>query len=85
MLTKYFPLADLNYVEDSAGGPDVTVGYLPKLEKVTLLQVYFLLIFFSLPGLIKISALSTVIFLAHIDNVIAMNLDIPKLKRELVY
>lgn len=31
--------ADLNYVEDSAGGPDVTVGILPKLDKVTLLQV----------------------------------------------
>ena len=30
---------DLNYVEDSAGGPDVTVGFLPKLDKVTLLQV----------------------------------------------
>ncbi|KAF3975665.1 hypothetical protein CMV_001096 [Castanea mollissima] len=33
------PLLDLNYVEDSAGGPDVTVGFLPKLDKVTLLQV----------------------------------------------
>ena len=32
-------LTDLNYVEDSAGGPDVTVGFLPKLDKVTLLQV----------------------------------------------
>ncbi|XP_061960603.1 exosome complex component RRP41 homolog isoform X2 [Populus nigra] len=31
--------ADLNYVEDSAGGPDVTVGILPKLDKVTLLQM----------------------------------------------
>nr|GMC63312.1 exosome complex component RRP41 homolog [Ipomoea batatas] len=30
---------DLNYVEDSAGGPDVTVGFLPKLDKVTLLQM----------------------------------------------
>ncbi|KAJ8775025.1 hypothetical protein K2173_020029 [Erythroxylum novogranatense] len=30
---------DLNYVEDSAGGPDVTVGLLPKLDKVTLLQM----------------------------------------------
>lgn len=30
---------DLNYLEDSAGGPDVTVGILPKLDKVTLLQV----------------------------------------------
>ncbi|XP_035540720.1 exosome complex component RRP41 homolog [Juglans regia] len=35
------PLLDLNYVEDSAGGPDVTVGFLPKLDKVTLLQVIF--------------------------------------------
>lgn len=26
-------------MEDSAGGPDVTVGILPKLDKVTLLQV----------------------------------------------
>ncbi|RYR21089.1 hypothetical protein Ahy_B03g066333 isoform D [Arachis hypogaea] len=33
------PLLDLNYVEDSAGGPDVTVGILPKLNKVTLLQM----------------------------------------------
>ncbi|XP_021748481.1 exosome complex component RRP41 homolog [Chenopodium quinoa] len=33
------PLLDLNYVEDSAGGPDVTVGFLPKLDKVTLLQM----------------------------------------------
>ncbi|CAM8974827.1 unnamed protein product [Rhodiola kirilowii] len=32
------PLLDLNYVEDSAGGPDVIVGILPKLHKVTLLQ-----------------------------------------------
>ncbi|XP_057511193.1 exosome complex component RRP41 homolog isoform X2 [Actinidia eriantha] len=33
-------LLDLNYVEDSAGGPDVvSVGILPKLDKVTLLQV----------------------------------------------
>ncbi|KGN50449.1 exosome complex component RRP41 homolog [Cucumis sativus] len=32
-------LLDLNYVEDSAGGPDVTVGFLPKLDKVTLLQM----------------------------------------------
>lgn len=36
---KGFMLTDLNYVEDSAGGPDVTVGILPKLDKVTLLQV----------------------------------------------
>ncbi|OWM70487.1 exosome complex component RRP41 homolog [Punica granatum] len=33
------PLLDLNYVEDSAGGPDVTVGILPKMDKVTLLQM----------------------------------------------
>ncbi|CAL1367793.1 unnamed protein product [Linum trigynum] len=33
------PLLDLNYLEDSAGGPDVTVGFLPKLDKVTLLQM----------------------------------------------
>ncbi|KAF9617760.1 hypothetical protein IFM89_038522, partial [Coptis chinensis] len=33
------PLLDLNYIEDSAGGPDVTVGMLSKLEKVTLLQM----------------------------------------------
>ncbi|XVF73076.1 hypothetical protein PTKIN_Ptkin12aG0172200 [Pterospermum kingtungense] len=33
------PLLDLNYLEDSAGGPDVTVGILPKVDKVTLLQM----------------------------------------------
>ncbi|KAH0459790.1 hypothetical protein IEQ34_010453 [Dendrobium chrysotoxum] len=33
------PLLDLNYVEDSAGGPDVTVGTLVKMDKVTLLQM----------------------------------------------
>ncbi|KAF8412155.1 hypothetical protein HHK36_000111 [Tetracentron sinense] len=33
------PLLDLNYVEDSAGGPDVTVGILAKLDRVTLLQM----------------------------------------------
>lgn len=33
------PLLDVNYVEDSAGGPDVTVGILPKSTKVTLLQM----------------------------------------------
>ncbi|VVB13314.1 unnamed protein product [Arabis nemorensis] len=32
-------ISDLNYVEDSAGGADVTVGILPKTDKVTLLQV----------------------------------------------
>ncbi|KAF6162653.1 hypothetical protein GIB67_013267 [Kingdonia uniflora] len=31
------PLLDLNYVEDSAGGADATVGILAKLDKVTLL------------------------------------------------
>ncbi|GAB2271781.1 Exosome complex component rrp41 [Dionaea muscipula] len=36
---KSTPFLDLNYVEDSAGGPDVTVGFLPKLDKVTLLQM----------------------------------------------
>ncbi|KAK4379191.1 hypothetical protein RND71_001053 [Anisodus tanguticus] len=29
----------LNYLEDSAGGADVTVGILPKMDKVTLLQM----------------------------------------------
>lgn len=38
-VNKLFKSTDLNYVEDSAGGPDVTVGLLPKLDKVTLLQV----------------------------------------------
>ncbi|KAI3903475.1 hypothetical protein MKW98_032129 [Papaver atlanticum] len=33
------PLLDLNYVEDSAGGPDISVGILSKMDKVTLLQV----------------------------------------------
>nr|KYP51342.1 Exosome complex exonuclease RRP41 [Cajanus cajan] len=33
------PLLDLNFVEDSAGGPDVTLEILPKLDKVTLLQM----------------------------------------------
>ncbi|GLT79731.1 hypothetical protein SLA2020_512080 [Shorea laevis] len=33
------PLLDLNYTEDSTGGPDVTVGILPKLDEVTLLQM----------------------------------------------
>ncbi|KAK9103810.1 hypothetical protein Sjap_021064 [Stephania japonica] len=32
------PLLDLNYVEDSAGGPDVILGILPTLNRVTLLQ-----------------------------------------------
>ncbi|TQD74507.1 hypothetical protein C1H46_039962 [Malus baccata] len=33
------PLLDVNYVEDSAGGADVTLGIMPKLDKVTLLQM----------------------------------------------
>ncbi|KAI3986592.1 hypothetical protein MKX01_014130 [Papaver californicum] len=33
------PLLALNYVEDSAGGPDVSVGILSKTHKVTLLQM----------------------------------------------
>ncbi|PKA64240.1 putative polyribonucleotide nucleotidyltransferase 1, chloroplastic [Apostasia shenzhenica] len=33
------PLLDLNYVEDAAGGPDVTVGILVKMDKLTLLQM----------------------------------------------
>ena len=33
------PLLDLNYIEDSAGGADVTVGILAKMDKVTLLQM----------------------------------------------
>ncbi|RZC44365.1 hypothetical protein C5167_037320 [Papaver somniferum] len=33
------PLVDLNYVEDSAGGPDVSVGILSKMDQVTLLQM----------------------------------------------
>ncbi|XP_042424117.1 exosome complex component RRP41 homolog [Zingiber officinale] len=33
------PLLHLNYVEDSARGPDVTVGILAKMDKVTLLQM----------------------------------------------
>lgn len=33
-------MTDLNYIEDSAGGADVTLGILPKLDKVTLLQVF---------------------------------------------
>jgi len=32
-------LLDLNYLEDSAGGSDVTVGILAKMDKVTLLQM----------------------------------------------
>ncbi|XP_050373237.1 exosome complex component RRP41 homolog [Argentina anserina] len=33
------PLLDLNYIEDSAGGADVTLGIMPKFDKVTLLQM----------------------------------------------
>ncbi|XP_024541981.1 exosome complex component RRP41 homolog [Selaginella moellendorffii] len=33
------PLLDLNYVEDSGGGPDVTVALFPKVDKVSLLQM----------------------------------------------
>ncbi|CAN6296520.1 unnamed protein product [Urochloa humidicola] len=32
-------MSDLNYIEDSAGGPDVTVGILAKMDKVTFLQM----------------------------------------------
>jgi len=35
-------VADLNYIEDSGGGPDLTVGIFPKLDKVSLLQVCYL-------------------------------------------
>jgi len=34
-----YQISDLNYLEDSAGGPDVTVGILVKMDKVTLLEV----------------------------------------------
>jgi hypothetical protein len=30
---------DLNYQEDRGGGPDLVVGYFPKLERLSLLQV----------------------------------------------
>lgn len=33
------PLLDLNYTEDSGGGPDVSVAYHPNLDKVVLLQM----------------------------------------------
>lgn len=33
---------DLNYLEDSGGGPDVTIALLPKIDKITLLQVSFI-------------------------------------------
>ena len=32
-------LADLNYVEDSAGGPDLPVALMPNMNKITLLQM----------------------------------------------
>jgi exosome complex component RRP41 len=32
-------MVNLNYLEDSAGGSDVTVDILAKMDKVTLLQV----------------------------------------------
>ncbi|KAL2632448.1 hypothetical protein R1flu_017134 [Riccia fluitans] len=33
------PILDLNYLEDSGGGPDLTVALFPKLDKVSLLQM----------------------------------------------
>lgn len=33
------PLLDLNYVEDSAGGPDLPLALLPKSDRITLLQM----------------------------------------------
>lgn len=35
----FFTGSDLNYQEDAGGGPDLVVGYFPKLEKLSLLQV----------------------------------------------
>jgi exosome complex component RRP41 len=32
-------LLDLNYIEDSAGGPDLPVAILPQFEKVTMMQM----------------------------------------------
>jgi hypothetical protein len=32
------PLLDLNYEEDSGGGPDIAVAYQPGLDKIVLLQ-----------------------------------------------
>jgi len=60
---------DLNYVEDSAGGPDVTLGILPKLDKVTLLQVsfhvllFFLYLFCSKPSKLVQEKVKLVFFL----------------------
>lgn len=33
------PLLDLNYEEDSAGGPDIAVAYQPGLDKIVMLQM----------------------------------------------
>jgi exosome complex component RRP41 len=33
------PLLDMNYMEDSAGGPDVAVGLMTKMDKLSLLQM----------------------------------------------
>jgi ribonuclease PH len=38
-LSFEYVISDLNHIEDSAGGPDVTVGIISKIDKVTLLQV----------------------------------------------
>ena len=44
-----FPqISDLNYLEDSGGGPDVTIALLPKIDRVTLLQVSLLVFRFPL-------------------------------------
>jgi exosome complex component RRP41 len=32
-------ILDMNYLEDSGGGPDVAVAYHPHLDKVVLLQM----------------------------------------------
>jgi exosome complex component RRP41 len=33
------PLLDLNYIEDSAGGPDLPVAILPQSDKIAMLQM----------------------------------------------
>eukprot|EP01102_Stenamoeba_stenopodia_P022610 TRINITY_DN9502_c0_g1_i1.p1 TRINITY_DN9502_c0_g1~~TRINITY_DN9502_c0_g1_i1.p1 ORF type:complete len:250 (+),score=48.24 TRINITY_DN9502_c0_g1_i1:154-903(+) len=33
------PILDLNFLEDSAGGPDLPIAYLPSSNKVTMLQM----------------------------------------------
>ena len=33
------PLLDLNYIEDSGGGPDISVALHPNLNRLVLLQV----------------------------------------------